>query len=308
MLVVVNRYAGGGRAAQRWEQVHPLLNGCSEKWSMVMPPDVDAMRSAVVGALKSGETDFVAAGGDGTVNALLNLLITETAGNVGGLRLGAIGLGSSNDFHKPVVPTRLFAGCPVMLGFEEARPRDVGMCVASTPNGVLTRYFLLNGSLGVTARANEFFNHPDRLLNFLKRRSTMLAIGYAALRTVMDAACSVMTVESAGTGSMAANVTYAAIIKSPHVSGGLRFPVAASYDDGQFSVYLYSSLKRRSLVRLAIAMSRGREYRKGCATWSAASCSFASSQMFAVETDGEVFQAAEVRFSILPQLLKVCVC
>jgi diacylglycerol kinase (ATP) len=308
MLVIVNKKAGGGRAGKRWEGVRPELNGFAKRMKMVVTSDVSSMRAAVAAALRDGETDYVAAGGDGTVNALLNVLINETSGNVARLRLGAIGLGSSNDFHKPGVRSSVIAGCPALLDFESAQPRDVGRCIVSLDSSATTRYFLLNGSIGVTARANEFFNHPDVFLGFLKRHSTSGAIGYAALRTILNPAPIPMTVMSVETGRVTGDFVYAAVLKSPHVSGGLKFPGEALYDSGRFSVYCFKSMGRMKLAELALALSRGRSFGAGCISWSPTSCSFSASEPFAVETDGEIMRATDARFSLIPHYIKVCTC
>ena len=128
-----------------------------------------------------GHDVVVAAGGDGTVNGVLNAILANDVD----VALGAIGLGSSNDFHKPFAADRSVAGVPVRLDPAQAVRADVGKATLTDPDGAMrTRYFVLNASLGVVAQGNAFFNAPDRTLRALKKTSVDLAIAYAALVSI----------------------------------------------------------------------------------------------------------------------------
>ena len=101
-LVALNPRAGGGRAGERWQRVRPSLSGRYACQQVSLDAD-GRWVSIVERAVTDGVRLFFAAGGDGTVNLLLNAL-RRTRGQVPleRLVLGAVGLGSSNDFHKPI--------------------------------------------------------------------------------------------------------------------------------------------------------------------------------------------------------------
>ncbi len=84
----------------------------------------DCVAASVREAVAKGERAFIAAGGDGTVNLLLNAVM-ELGSGVTDIRIGAVGLGSSNDFHKPHGPDSVIAGVPVRVDCNSARPCDV---------------------------------------------------------------------------------------------------------------------------------------------------------------------------------------
>ena len=103
-LVLFNPAAGGGRAARQRGRVERALG---EGPVRIVPLDPSGRwESAVQLALASDVRNFVAAGGDGTVSTLVNTLVAVAGQQrLEGLTLGAVALGSSNDFHKPPMPT-----------------------------------------------------------------------------------------------------------------------------------------------------------------------------------------------------------
>ena len=165
MLIFLNPAAGGGRALDRWDGIAPRLASLNGIQLHLLDGQADGLQ-VLIDAVQRGETEIVAAGGDGTVNAVLTMLMQPALrDNPGRLTFGAIGLGSSNDFHKPATDT--VEDCPCKLDFAHARLRDVGMLTAEVNGTRVYRYFISNASIGATADANREFNEPDRLLDQL---------------------------------------------------------------------------------------------------------------------------------------------
>ena len=88
---------GGSRRSARTRRV-----ACSTRRSSSAEPMAPGSATSRA-ALARGTRVFIAAGGDGTAHALLNALV-DAPGRppLDALALGAVGLGSSNDLHKPV--------------------------------------------------------------------------------------------------------------------------------------------------------------------------------------------------------------
>jgi diacylglycerol kinase (ATP) len=310
MVIFVNPGAGGGNALKKWKRFKEMLP-CS-----AFPPKAYIMNGRastlrkIREELEGGECEFVAAGGDGTVNFLLNTVVSQVSpAFLPALRFGAIGLGSSNDFHKPYPLTNRHAGIPTRINFASAEPRDLGFLTFDDAGRGVIRYFLVNASVGVTASANHFFNNPDRLLALLKRVHTPSAIIYAAFHTIGTCTNNLMSVTSQETGTFTTALTNIGIVKNPHFSGTLRYHSPIEYRNGMFDVHLAYGMSRREMVGLLQALGRGNfaPIRKKL-SWRASSITLRALHPFAVEFDGEVIHAREVHFGILPGSVKVCTC
>ena len=74
MFILLNPTAGGNRALSRWSEFVRGSNSILMNANIYTYNGKQSDISIVKTALQNGETDFVAAGGDGTINFLLNLL------------------------------------------------------------------------------------------------------------------------------------------------------------------------------------------------------------------------------------------
>src|ERR1035441_8384291 len=169
-LVILNPNAHGGRAVELWNRVVRYVPGA------VM---ADGAPAAIAHAIALGERTFIAAGGDGTVNALLNAMV-EVKGTLplDAFTLGAVGLGSSNDFHKPFA--RVENGIPLKVDDARTTLRDVGLVRSESG----ARHFLIGASFGAAATGNALFNAGTGLTGWLKPRWTGGAIACAAMRAI----------------------------------------------------------------------------------------------------------------------------
>jgi diacylglycerol kinase family enzyme len=309
MIAILNPAAGGGRARRRWARVVGELRARRPGLAIVAGNGGPrGVREAIRGAVAAGETEFVAAGGDGTVNFVASALAELAPEGLPRLALGAVGLGSSNDFHKPRVSGSFVAGVPTRLDFAHAAPRDVcAVRVVDEQGTARTLYFIVNASIGITAEANWRFNHPDRWLAALKRVSTGTAITWAALRTLL-AACPVEGwIRSEGLPAERVRLKNLGVVKCPNFAGGLRYDSAFEPESGRLCVHLVRAMGVVPLLRVFASLWRGRfTGLPGTESWQAGRLAVAAERPFAVECDGEVARGVRAEFFVLPHRLKVC--
>ncbi len=308
MILFLNTRAAGGTALEKWRRIEPEFIHRFRPRLIHMPQNVDALQKLLQRAIDDGETDFVAAGGDGTVNTLLNSICELARPNkLCGIRLGAVGLGSSNDFHKPFLKAQFVGDVPCKVDFCNAHLRDIG-CLTLGDNGhTWQRYFLANASSGVTAEANRLFNHPTIALALLKRVSTRAAILYAAVRTILIYRNFECTIQVGQNEHLITQLTNLAVMKNPHVSGSFLYDTPVALNDGTFAINLSEWMSKLELLHLLYSLSH-RKFRHlhHTQSWSQPSVKISCTEQMAVEYDGEIATACTAVFTVLRQHIQVC--
>lgn len=305
MIVLLNPNAGGGTAAAKWRRFVAAMPPLGEPVDLQYVKHRQDFPALVAAAAGKGERHFVAAGGDGTVDDLLNALLGLPLALRRDAILGAVGLGSSNDFHKPV--EKAANGVPFRMEFDQARPRDVGRALMRNSGKTDLRYFCINASVGITAYGNALFNQPDRILRWLKSHTNGSAITYAALKAIFKYENMPMSVELASGERTTVSLTNLGIVKNPHFSGSLRYDVPSKYNDGLFHLCAATGMGLLGRLHLLWSLSHGVfNGIPGTMCWTAPSLTMESSSPFAVELDGEIRSATRVEFSIIQNCLKVC--
>lgn len=296
-LVLLNPRARGGRGEELYERVRSRV----ERDFAPTLARLDAsgeFRDAIARALGGGVRTFIAAGGDGTVSALAGALVASFDGALGELTLGAVGLGSSNDFHKPfdeVVDT-----VPLRLRVAKRALRDLCEVRATLPTGAETRLiFLASASMGLTAEANAFFNEDGPVLGALKRRWTVGAIQYAALRTLASYRNLEAEVVLDGK-ARTLEVTNLSVLKTPFLSGTLRYDTKVDDADGLLAVNVCEAMNKREAVATLLELEKGRFSGKP-KRWSsqARELVLTPRRPAALECDGEVMVVTGATFRVL---------
>lgn len=303
VTIVVNPYCHQGRGWKRWiaikERVRqsipvPVTEVVTEKgWShseLLLPL-----------LLHPGAGCIISAGGDGSLHTLVNALIKPDHTGSARIPIGAIGLGSSNDFLKPF--HSFVGGIPARIDIKKPyRQQDAGKVVyrdaADRPG---EKYFIVNASFGATAEGNWNFNHPGALLQWLKRRASGLAISYTAMTTLLRFTSRPALIRFNGEekGILVSNIN---VIKKPFVAGSLYYTQAPQPDDGRLGLHICMNMRRWELLHTLFGLEKGRfpQSSKRLSAYTDA-CSVSAAEPFVFECDGETEKARQVSISVIPK-------
>lgn len=304
-LVVLNPRAHGGVAMRRFEAVRSAVESRLDA-RLVVAAAGSAWNAEVHAALAEGVRVFVAAGGDGTVLALLNVLIAAPhRPPLAELALGAVGLGSSNDLHKPV--RHRVEGVPVRLDFAHAAPRDIVQCRHGDGSRSRTTCFLVSASLGCIAQANERFARDVGVMRGLRRLSTVAAITWASLWTIATWRDIPARLQFEGGAIEQVRLTSLSVLKSEWLSGQLRFGHPIDPASGDFDVALAEAGGRLRLAADVAALMFGRfDGRAGHRRLRSQSLDVLLDRESWLELDGETVRAREAHFSMFPERIRLC--
>lgn len=307
MRIFLNPHCDYGKGLSKWKKIEPQLLAQVGKFEVEEIKSPSTIDSQVEKAIKNGERLFIAAGGDGTVNLLLNSLM-NSSGNQGECILGAVGLGSSNDFHKPFKKEKCIKGVPMRINWRSSQLCDVIQLGFKNGRGeFLKHYSLINASIGITAQANALFNSRPPLIEKIQRISVEAAIAASALKTILNYHNIPCTLNIEGSGSFACHLTNLGVIKNPYFAGGLCYDTSIKPDDGTLGINLCAEMGRREAIFTLLRLYR-RKFRDFPKTysWLVTQFSVSCQHRFALETDGELMWAQKVEFKVIPRRVRCC--
>ncbi len=308
MIIVLNKGAGSGTALTKWKSLNKDKIPEAKLYNVSQGDRADKFKKLLRENITAGNYEFAAVGGDGTLNHLLNSLL-EVANNaeIKNLKIGAIGIGSSNDFHKPIKKNKKLDALPIKVDFSNAKYRDVGYLTFKENGSYTKKCFLINASIGITATGNFNFNNPIGVLKHIKKRKSKWAIIYTALKTLLQYKNQSVQIYSEERGVMYVELTNLGVIKNPNFSGNLSYGGKPIYDNGFLQIYLSSNMNIIARLKLFRALQKHKFHLlKNVSSWDTKEIVINAEQNFYVEFDGEVIKTDHVKFGIHQKHIKVC--
>ncbi|MFN2438442.1 MAG: diacylglycerol kinase family protein [Chitinophagaceae bacterium] len=306
VYIIINPNCNQGRGWKRWLSIRSDVSKQLLQAKEIVTEKGEDLSIQLKKILESNEEAFIiSAGGDGSIHTLVNMLLKSGNSNKKNISIGAIGLGSSNDFLKPFqsviknIPVRINIARPYLL-------HDVGKAVyLDEKNNQKEKLFIINASFGVTAEGNWNFNNPRRLLKWLKTNSTRLAISYTAISTILSYKNKYATIRFNGEEQQL-NISNINILKIPYVSGSLHYKQAILRDDGRLGLNICFNMNKRELLQTLFNLEKGRftENNKRISTF-ANDFQLVSDIPIVFECDGETEKATCVQVSVIPKAIKI---
>jgi len=217
MLLIVNPAAAGGRVGRQWARTHRRLRAASFDPPMVFTEAPGHATELAAEAVRLGETQVVAAGGDGTICE-----VVQGLHDAGGAALGILPLGTGNDAARTLgLPLRLEPAAEAILA---GRTRRVDLILAGDRVVLNAIGIGLLGAINVNAAS-------------IKVVRGIAAYLVAAAGTLFRYRCPEITLAGDSfdyTGAM----TILAVHNGVTTGGGFRLTPAAIPDDGALDALL----------------------------------------------------------------------
>lgn len=166
VLVVVNPASGGGRTGRDWPAAAAALRGAGLRFDEVRTAAPgDATRLARQ-AVEEGREVVVAAGGDGTINEVVNGFFAGGERIASASRLGLVPMGTGGDLRRTLGVSRDAAEAARVLTAGRVRRLDAGRITCTGPDGApVVRHFLNIADAGIGGDVADLVNAGFKVIN-----------------------------------------------------------------------------------------------------------------------------------------------
>ncbi len=302
---VVNARSPQARGTARLD----ALRGAVERlfpgagWSVTSGPGDAA--SLARSAASAGADLVVAVGGDGTINEVVNGILTARGDAPGSApALGILPAGSGSDFARSLAIPRDVAGALAVLASGRRRCIDAGRILCApldvgTSSTAIERHFINMGGCGASAQVAARFN----------RRRIPGALGYAVASGLTTLSYEWPRVEVRTDGGPPRTVTLNLlfICNGEYCGGGMHVGRGSKLDDGLLLVVEAAGIGRlRTMLEWPRLYGGHLERVRGVRVTSASRIDVTSKEDVLVDCDGEVIGRLPATYTILPAAITVC--
>ena len=256
-----------------------------------------AGRELAKSAVDEGFDTIVAAGGDGTVNEVLNG-IGDAENGFARARLGVMPLGTVNVFALELgLPFAISKAWEVILTGNE-RAIDLPEATFRFGETQVTRAFLQMAGAGWDARAVELVSWK------LKKRIGRFAYVWAGLGALEPPKAKVVV----RSGAESAEGDFVLVGNGKFYAGKYPFLYRADLSDGILDVTVFPKFQWASLAGCLTNFVLGRYFRPGCQAYlQGAELQISSEAMTPLQLDGEFVGHLPVKITVRPKTLRVVV-
>jgi YegS/Rv2252/BmrU family lipid kinase len=285
ICLIVNPTAGQHPGANPLAEVR----ACVEPWAEVDVRQTDARGAGERIAGELGPDDFdlvVAAGGDGTINEVLNGLADHTP-------LGLLPLGTANVLARELkIPVNDLAGACELLRTGKPRATDLGWC-----NG---RKFSLMAGIGFDAEAVK--EVPPDIKDLIGAPAYVLS-GLRALVQIPKAIRYRLTMPD---GKFVSRGMMLVVANAASYAGPLQIAPLASIDDGLLDVCLFRERNRLAFLGQLFNVALRRQLKDPNFVYlNTAAVTVHCKPPAAVQLDGDYFGRTPVEIRTLPGAVRI---
>lgn len=291
---VIYNPAAKGQKAERFRQ---LLTAIGQEATLKQTTGPRDARRLAAQAIAEGFDTLIAAGGDGTLNEVLNGM-GDAPDGFARARLGVLPLGTVNVFAREIkIPLKPEAAWPVLRRGNEGRI-DLAVVENGEAENRERTYFAQLAGAGLDSRAIELVDWP------LKKKIGPLAYIVAGLRAMREKHNTITV--SDGVRNLTGQLV---LVGNGRLYGGTyRIFPTADYCDGKLDVCLFPRVDWPTLFRCGISiLLRGKLPEAKVRRFRAASFSCIASGAMRFEVDGELAGTLPARFSVRAQALRILI-
>jgi YegS/Rv2252/BmrU family lipid kinase len=283
-VIIGNPKAGRARHKDRLKRCAEILSSGGfdvEVWPTERPQHATEM------AEKAGARLVVAAGGDGTINEVVNGLGEDAT-------LGILPLGTVNVLARELgLPLKVEAACERLLTGEESQ---IDLGVATNYEGVERRFTCMAG-IGLDAHV------VNAVTPRLKRYLKVPAFPLMALKVYLESDLPTLRIVHDGTTYL---TQFAIVANGQYYGGDFRVAEAASLTTGSLEVVLVDRVSKLLRPDVLARILAKRPLDRSMRSFTARElCAESPGDRVPVQLDGELWGRLPMSFRIEPAALKI---
>jgi len=297
--VIVNPVAGSGTSIRRWPHIKDQLEKLGIKYDVVFTERVGHAIELARDAAKQHYRYVVAVGGDGTINEVVNGLLSVPNHQ---LSLGVVNTGTGSDFVRSLgIPRDPDRACRHLLS-EKRLQVDVGVIEWGFNGKKSLRYFVNAAGVGFDAEATE----TRRKLPKIFRGPISYVIG--VFKTLLGYRNKHVKIKLDETDEKLKKVLSVIVANGMYFGGGMKVAPAALLGDQLFEVLTIGDIGKFELVQAFPRVYKGTHItHPKVRVERAATVNLSSVERLLLQADGEIIGEGAFRFSLLPGALSVIV-
>jgi len=300
-FAVVNPHAGVERSRKKWDYIEYLLS--KEKISFDYLFTAYRMHAVEIvrKAIKEGYKKFIAVGGDGTVNEVVNGIFKSKNINPRDYTIAMIEVGTGNDWGKTLGIPRDYKKSIKLIKEEKIVTQDVGLVKYYKKTNRYGRYFVNVAGMGFDAQVAMRTNlMKDKL------RGYKFLYLWNLFVTLLKYNSKHAVVEIDGEKKADGKVLSMNTGIGKYSGGKMQFTPEAVYDDGLFDFTMINDVKKLEIIKNLSRVYNGTllDYNK-VDSFKGKTIKIRSKDKIYLEVDGESLGHTPFEFSIIPDILNV---
>jgi YegS/Rv2252/BmrU family lipid kinase len=299
-FVILNPHAGSGRGKKDQAEILKRLTKADFHYELAVSEFPKHIIQLTIDAIENGFRNLIVAGGDGSLNEVVNGIFLQTVCPPEEITVGMIPVGTGNDWIKTFGIPNYYKEAIKVLKQEKVMRQDVGRITFTENDVAKTCYFANMAGFGFDAMVAEKTNH---LKNKGRTGITLYlqALGSSFLN--YQTAKTHVTIDGQEIDELIFSVS---IGIGKYNGGGMMQAPGAIPDNGLFQVTIIRKIGLFGILRNLAGLYSGKyvnDYR--VSTFQGRDISISSSQNIAGEADGEALGDNKFDIDIFSQKLTV---
>lgn len=299
-FVILNPHAGSGRGKKDQAEILKRLTKVDFQYELAVSEFPKHIIQLTIDAVGKGFRNLIIAGGDGSLNEVVNGIFQQSACSPEEITVGMIPVGTGNDWIKTFGIPNYYKEAVKILKQGKIMRQDVGRITFTENDGTKTCYFANMAGFGfdamVATKTNQLKNKGRTGISLYLQALGSSFFNYQTAKThvVID-------------GQEIDELIFSVSIGiGKYNGGGMMQAPGAVPDNGLFQVTIIRKIGLFGILRNLAGLYSGKfvnDYR--VSTFQAKNISISSAQNIAGEADGETLGENKFEIDIFSQKLSV---